>query len=100
MFRRKRLLTVADLERWQRVGWASTVVIGALIGLVHLGLLVIALIYGSIGAPNKMQVVNLSRDAEPFWYWLYFTWWSLFGAIAFVLAYRALRKLRDARAAR
>jgi len=100
MFGRKRLLTVADLERWQRIGWISTVVIGALIGLVHLGLLGVALVNGSIGAPNKMQVVSLSRDAEPFWYWFYFIWWALFGVVAFAAAYRAFRKLRDTNAVR
>jgi len=100
MFRRRRLLTVADLERQQRIGWVFTVVIGTLIGLIHLCLLGVALADGSIGAPNKMRVVSLSRDADPFWYWFYFTWWALFGAAAFTVAYRAFLKIRNANAVR
>ncbi len=100
MFRRIRLLTVADLERWQRIGWVFTVVIGALIGLIHLCLLGVALANGSIGAPNKMQVVSLSGDAEPFWYWFYFIWRALFGAVAFTVAYRDFLKIRNTNAVR
>jgi len=96
MFRRKRLVNVSDLERWQRIGWRFAVVLGLLVGALHLCLLGAALVDGSIGAPNKMQIVKLSRDAEPIWFWFYFCWWALFGLVAFIVAFRAFRKLRIA----
>lgn len=98
--RRRRMITIVDLERRQRIGWGLTAAVGTFGGMALTFLLAVALAWGEIVTPRKVNAVWASRASEPHVFWFFFCWWALFAGAFFHAAVRSLRKLRGFRKSR